>query len=273
MGALTIDPKLINAPGQLGLSLCAGAGILVLLIALILLAKISGRARFVVCGLAVLGLLAVELPLYLVRKQTYDSGPLRYPDDARFWAFVGQISIPIAFALAARAMMAFAYRRLHDQVPLYIQAGIQHLFQREYNAAVLEFSAAIKIEPERAELYCKRGTAFELLGENDLALADFERALARDAGLMEVYVRRGTVRTAQGDYASALADFEQVLSLRPNDVECHLQRGLCLSKNGRSRDAVVEFEKVLRLTNNPDFAEPARQALKDLGAGPNHSPY
>jgi tetratricopeptide (TPR) repeat protein len=273
MGALTIDQNLINAPGRFGLSMSGGVGVLVLLIALFLLANVHGRARFAVCALAVIGLLGLEIVLFLVRKQTTAFGEMKYPDDIRFWAFVGQISIPIAFALAARAMMANAYRRLHERVPVHIQAGIQHMFQREYAAAVQEFSAAIKIEPERAELYCKRGSAFELLGEHEMALADYERALTRDGRMMEVYLRRGTVRTARGDYVSALSDFDQVLSIRPNDVECHLQRGVCLSKNGRQRDAVVEFEKVLRLTNNPDYAEPARQALKDLGAGPNHSPH
>lgn len=273
MGTLTINQNLINAPGQFALSMSGGVGVLLLLVALFLLANIHGNGRIAVWGIAVLGLLALELVLYLVRKQTGLFDEPRYTDDVRFWAFVGQISIPIAFVLAARAMMAHAYRKLHDRVPVHIQAGIQRMFQREYHEAVQEFSAAIKIEPERAELYCKRGSAFELLGEHEMALADYERALARDGRLMEVYLRRGTVRTAQGDYAAALADFEQVLSIRPNDVECHLQRGVCLTKNGRTRDAAVEFEKVLRLTNNPDYAEPARQALKDLGAGPNHAPH
>src|SRR4051794_18271813 len=111
MGALTIDPRIINLPGVYGLWALGGGGLFALLIVLVLLANLTGRARLWALVPSLIGLVALELALYLVRKQTMTLGKppqftmtfLRFSEESRFWSFVGQVSIPIAFLLAARA--------------------------------------------------------------------------------------------------------------------------------------------------------------------------
>ena len=49
-----------------------------------------------------------------------------------------------------------------------------------------------------------------------------------------------------------------------NDPESYLNRGICLMKKGRSNDAVSDFQRVLKLTNHSDFAEPAKNYLRQF---------
>ena len=76
------------------------------------------------------------------------------------------------------------------------------------------------------------------------------------------------MRTESGDFDGALADFGQLMLIRANDPDTYLQRGVCLVKKGLVNDAIADFHRVLKLTNHSDYAEPAknylRQALEDL---------
>jgi tetratricopeptide (TPR) repeat protein len=274
MHGLTTAGSLLNAPGPWALAALGAAGLLLIAGALISLGIILRRwTRVLAVLVGLIGLAAVELCLYAARKQTVTTRLSeafrvtrpRYSEELRIWALVGQVGIPVAFVVAAPLIVSARDRRLHEEVPDLLHEGLRHLYHREYNAAVIEFSAAIKIEPHRADLYCKRSLAFEQLQEYDLALFDLERALERDPNLVEAYLRRGSVRTGTGSLDEALADFERVLTARPNDVECHLLRGVCLARKGQNQEATASFEKVLRLTNHPDFADPARRHLRELG--------
>ena len=86
------------------------------------------------------------------------------------------------------------------------------------------------------------------------------RAIARFA---PAYLQRGKMCLESGDYDSALADFGMLMSLRANDPETHLGRGICLLKKGLLTEAAADFQRVLKLTNHSDFAEPAKQYLRE----------
>ncbi len=53
------------------------------------------------------------------------------------------------------------------------------------------------------------------------------------------------------------------MNLRANDPEAYLNRGICLLKKGLVREATADFQRVLKLTNHSDYAEPAKQYLRE----------
>jgi tetratricopeptide (TPR) repeat protein len=58
----------------------------------------------------------------------------------------------------------------------HIGAGLQHLKNREYDAAIAEFSHAINLEPRHSLSYKLRGDAYKAQGKLHHASADYERA-------------------------------------------------------------------------------------------------
>ena len=55
---------------------------------------------------------------------------------------------------------------------LYVKRGDFHLFYKNYENAVKDYTEAINLEPENAEIYSKRSEAYRKLGKTDLSVAD-----------------------------------------------------------------------------------------------------
>ena len=82
-------------------------------------------------------------------------------------------------------------------------------------------------------------------------------------GWRAAYLLRGKICLESGDIDSALADFGMLMTIRANDPETLLNRGICLMKKGLWSDASLDLQRVLKLTNHSDFAEPAKQYLRE----------
>ncbi|MDR3633450.1 MAG: tetratricopeptide repeat protein [Isosphaeraceae bacterium] len=249
-------------------------GLLLVLLAIALLAWADRQRRWPSLVLGMLGIVAGEYALNEVRTQTINhtagegltNTVKRYPPALRDWTIPGMAALPALFGVAAGTLWSFRNRRLHEEVPERYKEGVQHYYQRNYEAALIDLTAALKIEPQRADVLCMRGAVFARLGAYEMAIADLDRALTHAPGLLDAYLHRGRVRAARGEYDLALADFDRFLDVRHHDAECLLERGRCLERKGLVLEAVAVFEKVLRLTNHPDLAFPATERLRALGA-------
>jgi tetratricopeptide (TPR) repeat protein len=90
--------------------------------------------------------------------------------------------------------------------------------------------------------------------------------------LAAAFIRRARIRTEAGDLDNALADLGRVMDLQPTDPELYLSRGICYLKKGLTIEAAADFQRVLKLTNHTDFAEPAKDFLRQLGVHSSDTP-
>ena len=86
--------------------------------------------------------------------------------------------------------------------------GVRYLAEGNYEEAIIAFTAAIEIDPNRAEAYMGRGDAYVGSGEMEenltAALADYETAVALDETLVDAWFRLAEVYISRGDYDMAL---------------------------------------------------------------------
>jgi len=87
-----------------------------------------------------------------------------------------------------------------------------------------------------AQVYANRGTAHLRAAEWDPAIADFGAALKIDSGQYVVYVNRGQAFIAKHDYERALADFTQAIQLDPAASEAYRYRELVQSQLRAGKD-------------------------------------
>jgi tetratricopeptide (TPR) repeat protein len=274
MNAWFVVERGVQAPGPALLLLLTCGGALLVLIAVAVIAWAAHWARWPALVLGVLGLVPYEYALDQVENQiifiktSENSGNVyhRYSDDLRSWVVPGMVLLPLVFVIGSAACWISRNRLWQDEAPEHYKEGVHQYYRKNYEAALIEFTAGLKLEPQRADILCMRGCVFARLGAPDMALADLDRALGIDPHFVEAYLHRGRVRAARGEHDLALADFDHVLNARPADAECRLERGLCLERKGLAAEAVAEYEKILRLTNHPDFASPAAERLRVLGA-------
>jgi tetratricopeptide (TPR) repeat protein len=269
---LELFDRAVNWPGPRGMAWAAAAGVAVVLIAGLLLAL--GRLRVLARVLGVLGLLPPLLVLIISLLQTQTERPAagitvvrpRYPENVRFWARVGLLGLPAAVVGVMVPTLLVTRRRLRATVPKHLKEAVRLTYQGDLDAALAACERAVELGPERGDVYCQRGRVYELKGEVDRALADFDRAARLDPQLAVAFLHRGRLLAARNEVDAALEDFGRVLKIRPNDAEALLHRGTCLARKGLVEEAAGAFQWVLRLTNDEQYAEPARQQLRRIEA-------
>jgi tetratricopeptide (TPR) repeat protein len=261
--------RVINWPDQGGLAIGLSAGLVILCLAAILL--YFGKFRRFARGLGIVGCIVIMAVLWQVREQTVTQKQgrrvtvttLRFSPQIRRATTAALIALPTAAAVVMAMVFSSTRRRLRAGVPGHLKAGQRHLVNKDYSAALRECNQAIETAPELGEGYYRRGAVLQAMGDLSHALEDFDRALEHDPQLASAYLQRGKIHTEQGSLDLALADFEQFMALRANDPESYLHRGICLFKKGFLGDAAADFQRVLKLTNHTDFAEPAKEFLRE----------
>ena len=68
--------------------------------------------------------------------------------------------------------------------------GVGKLQQQDYQGAIADFSAAIKLRPNLAEAYLGRGIAYSVSRNHKAAIADYDEALTLKPDLAEAYLYR-----------------------------------------------------------------------------------
>lgn len=77
--------------------------------------------------------------------------------------------------------------------------GVRYLSEGNYEDAIIAFTAAIEIDPNRAEAYVGRGDAYIKSGETlSFAQMDYEQAIELDETLVEAYLGLADVYSRQG---------------------------------------------------------------------------
>ena len=160
-------------------------------------------------------------------------------------------SAVISFSPFRGSLIAFAYEG----------RGRVAMRHGNYRAAIIDFDAAIHLNPNRAFLFRERGFAHKEHGELDRAIADYDQAIALDPARVAPYYERGLALAAKGDLDRALLSYNTAIRLAPDDADVRVNRGLALLSQGRSEDARADFQAALALPPGRD--EWAHQVARD----------
>lgn len=102
---------------------------------------------------------------------------------------------------------------------------IRSYSEQDYQGAIEDYSKSLNLDPDNAETYNYRGTAYFRLGNYQKALLDFDRAIGLKPDLAVAYYNRGYVRQELGDKKGAIEDFRQgaTLSQQQGDTDTYQQ--------------------------------------------------
>jgi tetratricopeptide (TPR) repeat protein len=116
-----------------------------------------------------------------------------------------------AIAACARIITArHANRR--DIKTAYVNRGQKYYMARDYDRAIADFDAALKLDPRDPIAFCNRGNAWSQKNEGNRAIADYTRAIAIDHGYAAAYTGRGLVYEGAGDRDKARANYRAALA-------------------------------------------------------------
>ncbi len=127
----------------------------------------------------------------------------------------------------------------------YNNRGVAYMTQKDYPAAVADFTRSLEITPSDAA-YNNRGNIHFSMKRFDEAIADFTAALKLKPSV-EGYTNRGTAYQQTSRDALALADYERAIELNPRFGRAYVLRGVLLLMSGQDVAARKDLDKGFEL--------------------------
>ncbi len=117
----------------------------------------------------------------------------------------------------------------------------------DFQSALAEYGAALRLEPDHPDILYNRGTALNDLERYEGALADFNRSLELRPNNPDILTNRGIALKNLKRHEEALADYNRSLELRPDHPDTLNNRGITLRHLKRYDEALADYNRSLEL--------------------------
>lgn len=108
--------------------------------------------------------------------------------------------------------------------------------KKNYDRAIADYSAAIRLDPKYAEAFCERGKAYFANRNYGSVIADYNEAIRLDPKYVKAFLQRASFFTskynlrahdydAKETYDRAIADCNEAIRLDPKSAKAFLWRG------------------------------------------------
>lgn len=151
-----------------------------------------------------------------------------------------------ARAVACTALITGGKLRGKALGAAYVFRGKAQAQRNEMKAAIVDFSEALKVNPQATDALYNRGAAYALIGQTNYALADFAHLLDLAPNDPDTLFYRAWIYVNQGKTESAVKDLSAVLGQRPDDAVSRLQRAGLLIALQRNEDAIADLNQLLK---------------------------
>ncbi len=144
----------------------------------------------------------------------------------------------------------------------YIRRGHLWRYEKELDKAIADYEQAIRLTPADEICWCSRGMAWYGKKEYDKAIADYDEAIRLDPKYPLAYSNRGNAWYKKKEYDRAIADFGDAIRLDPKDAVSHRNRGLAWYDKQEYDKAIVDLDEAIRLDSRFAMAYNSRGAVR-----------
>jgi tetratricopeptide (TPR) repeat protein len=125
--------------------------------------------------------------------------------------------------------------------------GFQYQFvQGNYEAAIREYTEALRLDPGYLDALNNRGIAYRRTHDPDSAIRDFSEAIRRAPQSVSAYNNRANAHTDKGDANAALADWGAVLEIDPTFADAYYGRAGLRYWQNEMELAIQDFTAAIR---------------------------
>ncbi len=119
--------------------------------------------------------------------------------------------------------------------------------QGDIEGAIVDYTEAIRLNPNDSNAYFNRGFARETRGDVDEAIADYTEAIRLNPNDATAYNNRGIGHKARGDLDHAIADYTEAIRINPKYIEAYMNRGIARQNDGDLKGATTDYCEYLEL--------------------------
>ncbi len=142
-----------------------------------------------------------------------------------------------------------------DSFPLpFNSRGDAYYVQGNYEKAIPDFTAAIQLHYQTADIYYKRGLAYYRIQKYKEALADFGNVVKLDNNFPDAYYSMALAHFNLKDYIGAVNDYTNEIQKNPTSEKGYNDRGVTYDNMGKYDDAMSDYTHAIKL--NANFVKP-----------------
>ena len=170
-------------------------------------------------------------------------------DDPREFAYAIPSNAVKALLAEVGAAESFETWRQRPRIRAYVEASHGYVKQKEkeYKAAIKHYTAALKLNPDLAEIYHNRGALQNLLGDPESAIADWDAALARNSDFTEAYFNRAGAKTTLGDFEGGIVDCNAAIERNPDAAPAYYNRAQARMGLKQYAEGIEDYDKALSI--------------------------
>ena len=168
---------------------------------------------------------------------------------------------------------ANAAMRLHSNMAgLYLERGLAYQGKGDHARAIADLTEAIHRDGSLVTAYFARAMSHEAAGNRERAGADLDQAIGLDRNMVAaLFIQRGDTARGSGDYDTAIAAFDRAIALNGRWLIAYFGRGTSHQGRGDIERAVSDYRKVLEFEAKSPLEQQrqqdAREQLDKLSRG------
>ena len=125
--------------------------------------------------------------------------------------------------------------------------GVTKYNIRNFDAAIVDFDIALKLNPDSASTYIKRGQSYYSLAKYDLAIADFNMAIKKDGNKPEAHYSLGLALEAKDEHQKAFDAFSGAIKINANYYDAFLNRAQTCENMSQFASAIYDYTNAIRI--------------------------
>jgi tetratricopeptide (TPR) repeat protein len=132
-------------------------------------------------------------------------------------------------------------------VDAYYERALSHKRKKDLESELKEYNAVINYFPRNAGFYNRRGNLFHNRGDQDRAIADYSEAIRLSPDSLGFRANRAVAFESKGANEQALGDYNELIRLDPGRVDSWLVRANFKSRIHQYDSAVADCSEAIRL--------------------------
>ena len=148
-----------------------------------------------------------------------------------------------------------------DKDKIYNYRGNAYREIQDYENAITDYSAAIRINPNRHIYFTNRAYLHGILNNTLNEVKDYTQSIKLNPNNALAFNNRGVAYRKLGDFEKSIEDYNEALRLNPDFMEALNNRGFTHRLIENYSEAKKDFEKVVQI--DPSFTS-AHENLKSM---------
>lgn len=136
---------------------------------------------------------------------------------------------------------------LHPTVQAYVKRSSVHMERGNITSANQDFEAALKLNPDSADVYYHRAQIAFLTQDFEAAIKDYKKSVELDPNFLFSHIQLAVSQYRHGSSTDALKIFQNLLTKFDDSSDVHNYYAEVLLDQGQADAAIVEFNKAIEI--------------------------